>query len=171
VIVHMPMEPHDKESYGLEERMLSVGMRPSEVITLLDEAFVSVPFAKGISNHMGSRATEDPRLMATVMAYLKKRRLLFVDSLVTPESVGAATARRKGVACTQRDVFIDNVNDPQAIRVQLEELAAKARANGIAVGLGHDRPATIRVLEEEIPRLQRAGFRFLNVSEALREKT
>ncbi len=171
VIVHMPMEPHDKENYGLEERMLSVGQRPADVIKLLDEAFVSVPFAKGISNHMGSKATEDAALMGTVMAYLKKRRLFFVDSLVTPQSVGAAVARRKGVAFTQRDVFIDNETDADAIRAQLEELAGKARVHGIAVGLGHDRPLTIRVLEEEIPRLERAGFRFINVSEALQEKT
>ncbi len=171
VIVHMPMEPHDKENYGLEEKMLSVGMRPAEVVRLLDEAFVSVPFAKGLSNHMGSKATEDAALMRTVMTYLKKRRLFFVDSLVTPQSVCAAAARREGVAFTQRDVFIDNVNDADAIRAQLEELAEKARADGIAVGLAHDRPLTIRVLEEEIPRLEKEGFRFISVSEALREKT
>ena len=171
VIVHMPMEPHDKERYGLEEKMLSVGMRAADAVKMLDEAFVSVPFAKGISNHMGSRATEDASLMRTVMAYLKRRKLFFVDSLVTPTSVGGHAAGRAGVPFTQRDVFIDNVNDADAIRVQLDELAEKARADGIAVGLAHDRPLTIRVLEEEIPRLQREGFRFINVSEALREKT
>ena len=171
VIVHMPMEPHDKERYGLEEKMLSVGMRSADAVKMLDEAFVSVPFAKGISNHMGSKATEDASLMRMVMAYLKRRKLFFVDSLVTPTSVGGHAAGRAGVPFTQRDVFIDNVNDADAIRVQLDELAEKARADGIAVGLAHDRPLTIRVLEEEIPRLQREGFRFINVSEALREKT
>ncbi len=171
VIVHLPMEPHDKENYGLEEKMLSGGMRSGDVIKLLDEAFVSVPFAKGISNHMGSKATEDAALMRTVMTYLKKRRLLFVDSLVTPESVCSGVARRVGICFTQRDVFIDNENDAAAIRARLEELAGKARADGVAVGIGHDRPLTVRVLEEEIPRLEREGFRFINVSEALREKT
>jgi len=170
VIVHMPMEPHDKENYGLEERMLSVEMRPADVVKLLAEAFVSVPFAKGLSNHMGSRATEDAALMSTVMIYLKKRNLFFVDSLVTPASVCAEEARRLGVAFAQRDVFIDNENDDAAIRRGLEELAQKARAHGVAVGIGHDRPLTIQVLEQEIPRLEREGLRFVTVSEALREK-
>ncbi|MGE5280542.1 MAG: divergent polysaccharide deacetylase family protein [Deltaproteobacteria bacterium] len=170
VIVHMPMEPHDKQNYGLEEKMLAVGMRPADAVAMLDGAFASVPFAKGLSNHMGSRATEDPALMRTVLTYLKKKDLFFVDSLVTPKSVCAATARRLGVAFTQRDVFIDNEEDAGAIRARLDELAQKARTHGIAVGIGHDRPLTIRVLDEEIPRLEREGIRFINVSDALKER-
>jgi polysaccharide deacetylase 2 family uncharacterized protein YibQ len=165
------MEPHDKEHYGLEERMLSVGMSAADAVRLLDEAFVSVPFAKGMSNHMGSRATEDASLMRAVMARLKTRGLFFVDSLVTPKSVCHAVARALGVAFLERDVFIDNENDAAAIRERLIELAGKARSNGTAVGVGHDRPLTIRVLEEMIPELEREGFRFVGVGEALREKT
>jgi len=171
VILHMPMEPYDKERYGLEEKMLSVGMSASDAVRLLDEAFVSVPFAKGMSNHMGSRATEDASLMRVVMARLKTRGLFFVDSLVTSKSVCHAVARDLGVAFLQRNVFIDNENDATAIRQRLIELAGKARSNGIAVGVGHDRPLTIRVLEEMIPELEREGFRFVGVSEALRERT
>ena len=169
VIVHLPMEPHDKESYGLEEKMLSVGMRRDAAVALLDEAFGSVPFATGMSNHMGSRATEDPALMRTAMTYLKNRGFIFVDSLVTSRSACAAAATRAGIGFIRRDVFIDNDDDAVAIRAQLKELADKARADGVAVGIGHDRPLTIRVLEEEIPRLEKEGIRFINVSEALRE--
>jgi len=171
VIIHLPMEPHDKEKYGLEERTLESGMADAEIVALLDEAFVSVPFAKGVSNHMGSRATEDAPLMRSVMVYLRERKLFFVDSLVTSKSICSATARRVGLDFMQRDVFIDYENDAAVIRAQLQALAEKARTKGIAVGIGHDRPLTIRVLEEEMPRLEREGFRFINVSEALGERS
>jgi len=52
-------------------------MDKAKVTRLLDEAFASVPYAQGISNHMGSKATEDERLMRTVLDYLKRKKGLF----------------------------------------------------------------------------------------------
>jgi polysaccharide deacetylase 2 family uncharacterized protein YibQ len=45
------------------------------------------------------------------------------------------------------------------------KLASKAKSNGSAIGIGHDRPATIAVLKEMIPKLEADGFEFVYVSE------
>jgi polysaccharide deacetylase 2 family uncharacterized protein YibQ len=167
VIIHMPMEPHDKNQYGLEENTLMVGMAKSKIFAFLLDAFGSVPHAIGLSNHMGSRATEDARLMKFVMEFLKKNEMVFFDSLSSGGSLGRETARQYGVRSASRDVFIDNKDDPDYIRQQMIKLAEHARQAGVAFGVGHDRSRTIAVLSEMIPRLEEEGYQFMKLSEVV----
>ncbi len=94
MIVHMPMEPHNKEQNSLEANTLMVDMDRPTVMRLLRNAFDSVPYAKGANNHMGSAATENVRLMRIVMQYLKERDFFLLDSLVTYNSVCRGVAKR-----------------------------------------------------------------------------
>lgn len=167
VIIHMPMEPQNKENYGLEENTILASMDKKTVVNLLDGAFAVVPYAKGISNHMGSKATEDTRIMKVVMEYLKAKDLFFLDSLVTSRSVCPGLAKKLHLDFAQRDVFIDNESDAVYIRSQILKLAQRAKQMGIAVGIGHDRPLTIEVLKEMIPELEAEGYRFVNLSEII----
>ncbi len=170
VLIHMPMEPQHKESYGLEPNTLMVGMSRQQIINSLEAAYRSVPNAKGISNHMGSRATEDPALMNVVFQFLRARAIFFFDSAVTSSSLGREMARKYGVGFSERQIFVDNEDDAAYIRRQLVSLAQRAKASGVAVGIGHDRPTTIAVLEEMIPLLRRQGFVFVNLSEAIADR-
>lgn len=169
VIIHMPMEPHNKESYGLEDNTLLTTMNQTTVIRLLDAAFDSVPSAKGLSNHMGSKATEDSRLMKIVLGALKNKGMFFFDSVVTPRSVTKKIAANIGAPFVERDVFLDNESAPSYIRAQLLKLAERAERSGVAIGVGHDRVNTVAVLREEIPRLQADGYKFVNLSEIVGE--
>lgn len=165
VIVHMPMEPLNKDSYGLEENTLLVGMDKAEVGRLLSNAFDSVPYANGLSNHMGSKATQDKKLMAVIFAFLKNADKFFLDSLVTSKTVSSQTAEKYGLKLFKRDVFIDNKSDPDYIKKQIAKLANLAKKRGYAVGIGHDRPSTIEVLKEVIPQMIAEGYSFVNLSE------
>lgn len=167
VIVHMPMEPHNKDDYGLEEKTLLTTMDRNTVIKILDQAFESVPYARGISNHMGSMATENTRLMRVVLDYLRKREMFFLDSLVTPRSVCRKLAQSIRLRYAQRNVFIDNESDRGYIRAQLVKLAVMAKSKGVAIGIGHDRVNTVAVLKEVIPELEAQGYEFVNLSEVV----
>ena len=72
---------------------------------------------------MGSRATADSRVMEAVLATLRERQLFFLDSRTTPETIGYALARGMGVPTARRDLFIDPVDDRDAIEARLWELA------------------------------------------------
>jgi len=126
-----------------------------------------VPYARGMNNHMGSRATADRRVMESVLAALPDG-MYFIDSRTTGSSVAAAVARERRVRTASRSVFLDDVISEPAIRQQLRELAREAEARGVAVGIGHMYPATVRVLLAEVPVLRRQGFRFVRASEAVR---
>lgn len=166
VILHMPMEPRD-DDYPREPQILLSGMPSAAVRQMLTAAFATVPSAKGLSNHQGSKATEDAALMQTVMQELRRRRLFFLDSLTASQSACEPAAKAAGVPFAQRAVFLDNEEAPEAIRRQLQELAASARRAGWAVGIGHDKRVTLEVLEQAMPQLEREGIEFVPLSEVV----
>ena len=79
VIVHMPMEP-ENNTVRLEKSTLLTSMSKDDAMSLLNSAFNSVPNAKGLSNHMGSKATTDRALMRVVLKDVGKRDVYFLDS-------------------------------------------------------------------------------------------
>ncbi|MCM8780086.1 MAG: divergent polysaccharide deacetylase family protein, partial [Candidatus Omnitrophica bacterium] len=62
----------------------------------------------------------------------------------------------------------DNESDPAYIRAQLQELKDLAQSRGWAIGIGHARKATLEVLKEEMPKLQKEGFKFVKISELVK---
>jgi polysaccharide deacetylase 2 family uncharacterized protein YibQ len=164
VILHLPLEPHNG-NLNLEKGTLMVDMSTEEVNNLLVKAIDSVPGLRGVSNHMGSRATEDRDFMRGLFEELKKRDLYFLDNLVTDNSVCREVAKSAGLRIVVRSVFLDNEADEDYIERQIFHTAQLAEKTGWAIGIGHDRPYTIKVLSRLIPQLKRAGFEFVYVSE------
>ena len=126
-----------------------------------------MPLAIGVNNHMGSKATEDGRLMSIILSRLKGKHLFFVDSLVTNHSVCRDLAKKLGVDFAQRDVFLDNKNTREDIERQFAQLARKAQRKGYAIAIGHDRPLTWQILKEQTEALERQGFKIVSIRELL----
>ncbi len=162
-ILHLPLEPH--ENRRLEKRTIMISMTDEEVAETLKWAMLSVPGLAGISNHMGSKGTEDKRVMSTIFRQMKTDNLYFLDSLVTNKSICARASREIGIRFAARSVFLDNKTDPDYIAGQITEMADKALAAGSAIGIGHDRPLTISVIKEMLPELKRRGIRLVPASE------
>lgn len=163
VILHMPMEAKSSTA-PKEAGTILTTMSRQEILKLLSNSFQSVPFAKGISNHQGSKATANSQVMETVLGEIKRRNLYFLDSLVTQDSVCGQIAGRMNLKFARRAVFLDNEEDPAAIQAGLLQLAKIASQKGAAVGIGHDRANTLQVLQETIPALERAGYTLVPVS-------
>jgi hypothetical protein len=167
ILCHLPMEPIDFPRTKPGNGAILVSMSDEEIRSATREQFRQITGARGVNNHMGSRATSDARVMGEVLAALQEEGAYFVDSRTTSRSVGFDLARGLGVPTAARDVFLDDDNSEAAIRRQLEKLADAADKRGVAVGIGHVYPATVRVLEQEIPRLRARGFEFVPVSEVV----
>lgn len=163
IILHLPMEP--KEKSRLERNTVRTSMNAGQIRSILDQDLASILFAKGISNHMGSRITEDNRVSALIMSEAKKRKLYFLDSFVTPKSVCPLLAKKIQVRFAKRDIFLDNLDDPVYIKGQIIKLRDLSKKNGQAIGIGHDRRNTLVALKEAIPQLVKAGYKLVFVSE------
>lgn len=166
IILHLPMEPHEK--YRLEKNTLSTAMDAKTMKNILEKDLASVLYARGVSNHMGSLATEDAGMMETLFGELKQKRLYFLDSFVTPKSVCRRIAGKMNLGFAKRDVFLDNKTEAEYIKEQIYKLKLAAKARGYAVGIGHNRNATLEVLLEVMPQLAREGYEFVFVSDLLR---
>jgi hypothetical protein len=112
---------------------------------------------------MGSRATEDRRVMKDVLQALPSG-MYFVDSRTTGSSVAAPLARAMGIRSAARNVFLDDVASEPAVRKQLAELARTAAARGVAVGIGHMYPETVRVLVADAPTMRGSRLDVLGVA-------
>jgi polysaccharide deacetylase 2 family uncharacterized protein YibQ len=164
VIMHLPLEP--KEYQGKDNAgFITTDMKKEDVIKVFNTNIESVPYARGINNHEGSKATEDKALMKIIFEQMSKRRLYFLDSLTSDNSVCRDVARELKLKFIKRDIFLDNQEDKEYIKNQIRQLAVLALKKGQAVGVGHDRANTLEALKEMVPELEKAGIKFVFLSE------
>jgi len=169
VLVHLPLEPH-RPSADPGPNHLAMDQDAAELQALLRWNLSQLGGYVGISNHMGSRFTEDPRRMRWLMSEVRARGLLFLDSLTSNASAGRRAAELTGVPFAERDVFLDNEQSAGEVRFRLSELEAAARRQGFAVGIGHPHDATIDVLRRWLPEARRRGFAIVPISAVVRHR-
>ncbi len=169
VMLHLPMEPVRYLGPGFPELEIRCGQNEAEIEMLIDEALTSMPHVSGVNNHEGSRACTDLTAMAAVMSHLKRKRLYFIDSRTTADTVAFKVARSMNLKVANRDVFLDNENEKKAIEAQLEKLVALSiRLKQPVIGICHLRRTTVAVLEEQLPLLRKDGHRFLFASQVVK---
>ena len=164
VMLHLPMES-EADGAKPEDIELRVGMSAAQVDATLAGMLETVPYAAGVNNHQGSRATADPVLMQALMPALRLRGLFFVDSRTDAKTVAYDMAERAGVPAASRKVFLDDTPSRDAILKQLNLAARDAQRDGFTIAIGHPRPATIAALAEGVPALEARGVHLVFVSE------
>lgn len=155
VMLHLPMEPDEYPDVDPGPGKLLCGMPPDQLIAQLRQDLSSVPYIRGVNNHMGSKLTTYSDQMNQIFTILKKRGLFFIDSRTTARSVCRSAARLLQVPFAQRNVFLDNRQNEASIRRQLKKLVRYARRHGQAVGIGHPHGITYRVLKAQLPEIQK----------------
>lgn len=164
VLLHLPMEP---DGYPLVAPGPGVVLRSDTdeaIAHTVIEDLASVPGAVGVNNHMGSAATADPRVMRVVVHVLAQRGLFFIDSRTTEATVARRVADEAAVPAASRRVFLDAVPNASAIERAFRELLARAKKDGSALAIGHPHPATLELLERELPRVHEEGVALVPVS-------
>ncbi len=169
LLLHVPMEPIDRAQNPGPHALL-VAMSPDEILAQLRWGLDRFTGFVGVNNHMGSRFTADARGMAVVMAELRRRGLLFLDSKTTATSAGMREAAANGVPHAARDVFLDDDPIPAAIDRQLARVERVARHNGSAIAIGHGHDPTIAALRSWLPTLREKGFALVPLSAVVRRR-
>lgn len=164
VILHLPMEPDGAYVGDIPAVLTSMGER--EIEDLVERYLGEVPEAEGVNNHMGSKATQDPRVVHAVLTILRKRRLFFLDSLTSNKSIAYNTAKTMGLRAARNDVFLDaDTQDRTVIEKRLRHLVSIATERGWAVGIGHPRRHTLDVLRDNEDFLRDCGVSLVFLSE------
>ncbi|MDD5218885.1 MAG: divergent polysaccharide deacetylase family protein [Candidatus Omnitrophica bacterium] len=168
VILHMPLEPLGNIIPG--PGLITASMDKDQIRETLELDLQSVPSHVGVNNHMGSRGTQDPKLMKVILSALNKKKLFFLDSVTSSQTVGPEVAEDVGIPVLRRDVFLDNIDSSDQIRRRLEELVLLAKQNGYAVGIGHYHFKTLDILNKEIPNIKNQGIEIVSLSDMIRWK-
>lgn len=154
VLLHLPMEPHDKNWNPGASALYLTTSRIAMTQTINDYLEL-VPHAIGANNHMGSRFTENRRAMRNVLHVLQQKGMFFIDSFTSAKTVGMAEAAAMGIPTARRNVFLDNEHTQKNVCHQLELLITVAKRDGSGIGIGHPNEATLAALT-------RCGKKFLD---------
>lgn len=172
VIIHLPMEPYHGDPRWLGERGITVNLSAEEVEQIVRAAIDHIPQAVGLNNHMGSKASEDKRIVSAIVEVLQANSMYIVDSKTSYKSVIKKVAAEKGVMVLERSVFLDNEKNKEKIKDQLRQLAQIAIKEQSAVAIGHVGPEggliTARAIKEMEEEMKEMGIEFVKVSTLLR---
>ncbi len=168
VMLHLPMEPEPTSPGTAGDGAITVGMSSDDVARTVQADLAWVPHARGVNNHMGSRATAHAELMSAVMTALTRRHLYFVDSRTTASSVAFDVARRFHVPAFYRSVFLDDTKTTAYSIGQLREFRRLIEQQGVALAIGHPYPTTAAALEQFLPEFEKHDIQLVPVSELVR---
>ncbi len=167
LLLHLPMEPKGYPEVSPGAGALLVAMTEVELLQTLRKNLDSLPYISGVNSHMGSRFSEHEQKMRLVIEELKHRGLFFLDSRTSKKTRAFMVAQQLKVPSAERNVFLDNIQNPRAIRGQLKRLIQLARLRGSAIGIAHPHEATLEVLRDDIPKLPGKGIELVPVSHLL----
>lgn len=170
IILHMPMEAkhsYNNQTISREKAVLMTNMTYQEITDTLKKSIHAVPHITGVSNHMGSRFTEDVPAMRAVLELLQSKALFFFDSQTSSKSVGFTLSKEMGIKTSRRDIFLDNERCYDQIVKQIERLAEIAAITGCAIGIGHPYPETIKAITDMVPVLLEQNYSFIALSDVL----
>jgi len=165
VMLHLPMQPEPGPGANPGPGEIVIGMQSEEVAKIIGADLSTVPFAEGVNNHMGSRATADAELMAEVMKVLAARGLYFVDSRTTANSRALTMARRQGLPAFYRAVFLDDTETVAYTLNQLRTFRRVVQKRGVALAIGHPHSSTIEALREFLPEFERDDIQLIPASQ------
>ena len=168
VLLDLPMEPYRYPQMDPGPGALLMSMPPEEIRRLVGRYLEALPGVVGVTNHMGSRLTEDRARMRAVLEVLAARRLFLVDAYTSNLSVAYDEARDLGLRTARRQIAVDSTRGEDGERASWAEVAAWAERRGEVIVIAHGEPLTARLLREYAPRWEARGLRLVRVSELAR---
>jgi polysaccharide deacetylase 2 family uncharacterized protein YibQ len=168
ILLHLPLQAHADEGRS-EPSEIGIDMSRERLHLVFNEALQSVPHVTGINSHRGSLMTRHPGHMQWLMEEIGDHEyLFFIDSYTHHESVALQIAHEAGVDAVKRDVFLDPDRSPETVAREFERMKTLAKQRGRVIAIGHPYPATLELLERELPLLAEQGFELVKVSELVK---
>lgn len=164
-ILHLPMEPRNPADLGPVSGIVWLRMGDTEIARTVEDDLASTPGVVGVSNHAGSLATADPRVMAGVLQVVNAHHLWFEENRTTQASVVPGVARRLGMRTVLITTYLDD--PPAGIEGKVRALIAAARKQGWAIAAGHITTGTPQVVRRLLPEFEAAGIVFVPITDFL----
>ncbi|MCL2802114.1 MAG: divergent polysaccharide deacetylase family protein [Treponema sp.] len=157
VILHQPMEAVGGQDPG--PGAIYSGMSADEIRRILARNLAEVGPVTGMNNHQGSKITMDREIMQVILNFCMENNIYFLDSRTTSESVVSSVARQMNFKVAERNVFIDNEQNKNAMLRYISSGLTRARNDGSVIMIGHTwSPDLAPLLAEQYPILAAQGY-------------
>jgi len=168
VILHQPMEAIGGQDPG--PGAIYSGMSAEKIRAVLSHNIEEIGPIAGMNNHQGSKITMDKEAMQTILAFCNEKGICFIDSRTTADSVVPEVAKQMGIKIAERNVFIDNEQNKNAMLRYITSGLARARKNGSAVMIGHTwSPDLAPLLAEQFPDFVEQGYTLKTASDIIKK--
>jgi polysaccharide deacetylase 2 family uncharacterized protein YibQ len=169
-MLHLPGESINHQE-GTEQMggIIRSGMSEKEIKTLVEDSLGRVPYVEGVNNHMGSKITQEEPAMRPILEFLRAKKLYFLDSRTSRESIAYDLAKKMGLRSAFRNVFFDSTVGVNFTRQKITELCRLSQRTGKAIGIGHPFPETLRALKENIGLLEKYKIKPVLVSQVIED--
>lgn len=147
IIVHLPMA--NETDFPLGPLGLNADDSSELMLQTLRSAIHSVPHAVGLSNHMGSRLTQDETAMRILVRELKQQGLYFFDSRTIASTVAWKVAKEEQVPWSMRNVFLDHQRDQEFMAKQWHVALTRVNRGEDTTVIAHPYPETLEFLDRQ----------------------
>lgn len=168
LIVHVPMEPVVRPKFVSSNAGASNPAAQAELLRRLRWDLGRFTGYVGVNNHLGNRLSSDPDSTHTVIAELKARGLLFLDS--RPGGAVLAVAAEQGVPTVTRDVLLDDDVAATSVKERLAKVEKVARERGTAIAIGHPHDQTLEALQTWIAELPSKGLQLVPLTAIVKNR-
>jgi uncharacterized protein len=158
VIVHLPLEPKKGKKSWLGPGAITTDLSDEEIHRRVTNAIKNVPYAVGMNHHMGSKVTEDERIMRIILEVCKEYGLYYLDSKTASKSVIPKLAEELSVPYLENHLFIDHMYSEQHINRQASKLSKQLNEYEQLIAIGHvgiTGDKVVRALKTYIPDYQK----------------
>ena len=164
VLIHIPMEP-ENDAEKIEPNTIKVSMNDFQIKDQIESWMYELPLAVGVNNHMGSKATQDTRVLTTMMMTLNQNDMFFIDSVTTNNSKVSHVAMELGVKTAARNIFLDNPDTSlRGARQKIEQIKKMNNRDVIVVITHCHSDVKFRQLVHFIDRLKDGGYQLVTPS-------
>ena len=169
ILLQIPLEPKSYPDTNPGPHTLLTSLSIDENLERLDWLLDRFNGITGVTNYLGGKFASSPGSFAPMLMELKARNLLYVDDRKAANATTRQLAKQVSLAYSVADVVIDETRKPDAIRKALNDLEARAKANGSAIAIGHAHGATLDALDGWLTSLNGKGLVLVPVSQVVSE--
>jgi polysaccharide deacetylase 2 family uncharacterized protein YibQ len=103
------------------------------------------------------------------LAFCNEKGICFIDSRTTADTVVPSVAKQMGIKIAERNVFIDNEQNKDAMLRYITSGLTRAQKNGDAVMIGHTwSPDLAPLLAEQFPLFIEQGYTLKTASDIIK---
>ena len=164
MLLSLPLEPADFPTRDPGPLALVTDSSTAQNIQRLNFLLSRISGYTGVLTVMGSRFTQNEEQMRPILDILKRRGLMYVDSLDGQSATGVNIAKETQLPSGFVDLVLDATPSQAAINRQLAQLERFAKEKGVAIAVARPYPISMSRIAAWLTSLNRQGIVLAPVS-------